>query len=175
MKLPQQCRPHSILMGTPMQCYKLSTQFCFAEPTYSSILPEVLLGFRSQFCLIESHKGSSRQSVVSCGSSPTDSCPRSLKTILATHRCLLLEMHSARFKHTLKFPLLWNQSSCFMGWRATQTILGGKDGQWRPGAGHPHCCWMSGHSWGPGALAGGSGGVSVVMGVSLQFALFTEV
>lgn len=73
-------------------------------------------------CLIENHKDSSSQNgqnVVSCVLSLRDGCPGSLKTILATHRCLLLEMHSVWLKQMLKFPLLWNQPHCLMGWRAT--------------------------------------------------------
>lgn len=41
---PNSSGPISTLMGTPMQCYNL----CFAEPSYSSTLSQVMLNFRSQ-------------------------------------------------------------------------------------------------------------------------------
>lgn len=56
----------------------------------------------------------------------------------------------------------------------TDSMLGDKLQVGSEGTGHPHCL-MSEHSWGSGALAGGSGGVSVGMRVILQFALFTVV
>lgn len=60
---PNSSGPISTLMRTPMQCYNLSIQLCFAEPSYSSTLSQVLLNFRSQL----SHREPQRLLKTKCG------------------------------------------------------------------------------------------------------------